>query len=543
MNLVMDDTGLKPFITSAEKYIQHVRISPDGNRALVEARGDIFSVPAENGYVKNLTGTTDAMERYASWSPDGRAIAYWSDKSGEYELWLLEPDKEGSPQKLTSFGPGFRYNLFWSPDSKKIAFIDKAMKIKIYDRDSKQTYDVDKALRFAQDNLEGFTCSWSADSRWLAYSRDMENYHNAIFLYNYPSKKLTQITTGFYNCYNPVFDPEGKYLYIATTQSFQPTYSDYDNTFIYANSTQLASISLQKGTPSLLAPKNDSVNIEQEEKKAEEKLKKPRKDTTGAIGPKTPIQPVNIDLDGLENRLVILPIPAGYYGTLAASKGRFIYLKYPAPGITEAKPVLNYYDLEKREEKTILENVSAFELSYKENKILVQRDNTWAVIKNDETQKFEKPLRMAEMQLRVDPRQEWKQLFTDTWRIERDFFYDPNMHGVNWNQVKERYGKMLEGAMTREEVDFILGEMLGELNASHTYHGGGDLQETKNLSVGYLGVDWQAEGEYYKIKKVLHGAAWDAEARSPLDVSGGLIKEGDYILAVNGVKITTDQEP
>ncbi|MBK7123975.1 MAG: PDZ domain-containing protein [Chitinophagaceae bacterium] len=205
--------------------------------------------------------------------------------------------------------------------------------------------------------------------------------------------------------------------------------------------------------------------------------------------------------------------------------------------------ILKYFDLDKREEKTILENLNNFWMSANGSKILVRRGAAYTIIKPEENQKFEKTLRLAEMEMMVDPKAEWKQLFDDAWRMERDYFYDPGMHGVNWNTVKDRYSKMLEGALTREEVDFIIGEMIGELNASHTYHGGGDMERPNNKNVGYLGVDWQAEGNFYKIKTIIRGAAWDAATRSSLDQPGIDIKEGSYILAVNGMPITTDQEP
>ena len=208
-----------------------------------------------------------------------------------------------------------------------------------------------------------------------------------------------------------------------------------------------------------------------------------------------------------------------------------------------SKASLKYYDIDKREERTITDDIDNYLLSANGEKVLVQRDNNYAVIAANESQKFEKPLHLSDMQMMIDPKQEWQQIFTDAWRIERDYFYDPNMHGVDWNKVKERYSKMLAGAMTREEVDFIIGEMIGELSSSHTYHGGGDIEEPKNEDVGYLGVNWEADGNYYKIKKILRGAEWDAEARSSLDVPGIDIHEGDYILAVNGMPLTTAQEP
>jgi tricorn protease len=548
VNVETDETALKSKLVSAGKNIQSGFISPDGSRVLMGARGDIFSLPAENGYVKNLTQTSGVAERYPSWSPDGRSIAFWSDRSGEYELYIAKADDLNNPKKISSYGPGFRYNLFWSPDNKKLAFIDKAMRIRIYDLISGQTTVADKALRFTEGSLENFTCNWSPDSRWLTFSRDLENYHNAVFIYDYKSKSLKQVTEGFYDCSNPVFDPEGKYIYLLTNQSFNAYYSDIDNSFIYANSGQLAAISLKKNTASLLYPKNDTVSIKAEKKDSEKPgadniknkkdSKEPSADENG-----TEIKPVDIDLDGLESRLVILPVNAGHFGYVGAVKGKILYIKYAYTGSNEMQDTIKYYDIDKREEKTILIKADEYQLSADGKKMLVHRDDSWAVIKPEENQKFDKPLRISEMKMVVNPMSEWQQIFMDVWRLERDFFYDSTMHGVDWNLVKERYSKMLKGAMTREEVDFIIGEMIGELSSSHTYHGGGDVETTRHTSVGYLGIDWQADGNYYKIKRIIRGAVWDAEVRSSLDQPGLQIKEGDYILAVNGVPLTTAHEP
>lgn len=534
VNVVSDDAMMKPKTVSVEKLIEHVGISPDGNRALVEARGDIFSLPAKDGFVKDLTMSSGSAERYPSWSPDGKAIAYWSDASGEYELWIMMAGKENSAKKITSYGAGFRYWTYWSPDSKRIAFIDKAGKIKIYDLTNDQTYDVDKGLRYSHGNLEGFTCSWSPDSKWLAYQRDLENWHTAIFIYDVQNKKTKQVTSGFYNCSSPAFDPDGKYLYMVVSESYQPYYSDFDNSFIYANSGQLAAVSLQKTTPSLLAPKNDTVAVKADETKSTGD----KKDTAKKGDDKS----VKIDFDGFEQRLAILPPTAGNINNVAAVKGKIIYMRYPNTGAADGQSSIKYYDIDKREEKTIMD-ADGYTLAANGEKMLVAKSGSYAIVSVGEGQKMENPLRVNEMTMTVDPREEWKQIFTDAWRLERDYFYDPNMHGVDWNFVKIRYMKMLDGATTREEVDFIIGEMIGELSASHTYHGGGDVEHPKSASVGYLGVDWQADGDYYKIKKIIHGAAWDAEVHSSLDQPGIDIKEGDYILAVNGVPLTTDQEP
>lgn len=547
VTVINDRSMLKPKLESAEKLVQHVNISPDGNRVLVEGRGDIFSLPAKDGYVKNLSITSGFAERYPAWSPDGKQIAYWSDRSGEYELYIAQQGQESTPKKLTNYGAGFRYNLFWSPDSKKLAFIDKAAKIKIYDIPSDQTINVDQALSFAHGNLEGFTPSWSPDSRWLAYDRDLNNKHNAIFIYDFKNKKTVQVTSGFYYSRNPVFDPEGKYLYLLTGQSFQPSYSDFDNTFIYANSTKIAAISLKKETVSLLAPKNDSVSLKEEAKTAtaSDTSKKDNKDKEKekSADKKPDVKPVIIQFDGLESRMVLLTPAAGNIRFLNAAKGKIVYMRFPNTGSSETQGQLKYYDIDKREEKLIVDAVNNYKLSSNRQKILVNKSGAYAVLSPDENQKFEKPLRLNEMMVSVDPVQEWKQIFNDAWRLQRDYFYDPNMHGVNWNNVRNHYGKMIDNAMSREDVNFIIGEMIGELSSSHTYHGGGDLEQEKIQPTGYLGINWEADGKYYKVKNILKAAPWDAEVHSSIDVPGIAINEGDYILAVNGLPLTTNEEP
>lgn len=542
VTVTTDETLLKPKTTTVNDYIEHASISADGKRVLVEARGDIFSVPAENGYVKDLTMTSGIAERFPSWSPDGKTIAYWSDKSGEYELWLMEAGKENSAKKVSDYGAGYRYALSWSPDNKKLAFIDKAGKIKVYDIASGSTADVDQGLFFSHGNMEGFTFSWTSDSRWLAYSRDLDNLHFAAFIYDTKNKKTQQVTSGFYSCGNPVFDADGKYLFVVTSQTFNPSYSDMDNTFIYANSTQLGVIGLQKNTLSLLEPKNDTVAIKQDEKPAAKDDTK-KKDDKPADDRKADSTDVTIDFDGMEQRMELLPITPGNIGNLNSVKGKILYERYPNTGSADGQPSLKFYDIDKREEKTIMDGADSYQLSANKEKILVSKSGTWAIITPDEGAKLDKPLRLNEMQMTVDPVQEWKQIFTDAWRIERDYFYDANMHGVNWKLMYDRYSKMLESAASREDVDFIIGEMIGELNSSHTYHGGGDMEKIKFEETGYIGIDWEADGDYYKVKKIIHGAAWDAEVHSPLDMPGVNIKEGNYILAVNGIPITTEKEP
>lgn len=537
IEVVTDENTLMPKSESVDKMIRSFWISRDGKRAVFEARGDLFSVPAENGNVIDLTNTSGIAERYPSWSPNGKYIAYWSDRSGEYELAVKDMENPTAEKKLTSYGPGFRYRIFWSPDSRKLAFIDKAMDIYVYDINEDKTTKVDKEKYAYEGELRSFTPSWSKDSRWLAYAKDMDNTHGAIFIFDTKEKVSHPVTDGYYNDASPCFDPDGKYLYYFTNNSFAPVYSDMDNTFIYPNATRIAVITLQDTLVSPLAPKNDTtaVKVEKNEKKDEgnkngKKAEEKSKD-------------VRIDFDGIAGRVVILPPSAGNYRKLAAVSGKVVYMRGPNSGSGEKENSVKYYDLSDREEKTVATGVSDYMISADGNKIMIAKQGSYYITDILPEQKLEKKMPIEQMTMTVNPREEWHQIFNDVWRLERDYFYDPNMHGVDWNEMRSRYGKLIDYAMTRSDVNYILGELIGEMSSSHTYRFGGDVEVPKQRAVGYLGVDWQLANGAYRIQRIIRGAPWDSENRSPLDQPGVNVREGDYILAVNGMPIEVTKDP
>lgn len=538
VNVVTDAITLMPRNEKVDKLIQSFSLSPDGKRAVIEARGEIFNVPAENGAVINLTKSSGTAERYPAWSPNGKYVAYWSDKSGEYELTIRDLEKQVEEKKLTSYKEGYRYNLFWSPNSKMLAFVDKAMEIIIYDMENDKTYSVDKAKYWYQGNLAQFKPSWSPDSRWLAYQNDLMNRSTAIFIYDTKEKKSVQATSGFYSDTEPVFDPDGKYLYFLTNRNFAPVYSDFENSFVYPNSTNLALVPLTNDIVSPLAPKNDTTSIKKEEVKKEE-----NKDLKKVEAKKDSTKEVKIVFDKFENRIVIMPTTAGNFGRLAAISGKLIFHRTPNSGSSDKNKPIYYFDLEKREEKKIIDDADAFEVSANGKKIVIAKSGSFSVVDIAENQKLDKKMPTAMMEMTVDPKAEWKQIFNDVWRFQRDYFYDKNMHGVNWDKMRDRYGKLVDYCVTRWDLNFVLGELISELNASHTYRGGGDTDEADFRNVGYLGIDWEIANDTYRIKKILNGAIWDAEVRSPLSMPGLKIKEGDYILAVNGEVLDISKAP
>ena len=541
---VMDDfMAAKPRQENVRAYVQNYTLSPDGNRLLVEARGEIFNVPAQKGFTTNLSQSSGSAERFPAWSPNGRYAAWWSDKSGEYQLVLHDLTRPNHSETRTAFTTGFRYSLYWSPDSKKLAFVDQAMKIQVYDLDANTTLLVDQALDLFEGNLEAFRVSWSADSRWLAYSRGLDNGNNAIFLYDTRNKQRQQVTSGFYSDYDPTFDRDGKYLFFITNREFDPTYSEFEGTFIYNKSNLIAAVSLRKDVPSPVYAQNDTVAVKVDTTAMKADTTAAKKDEAKKDSAQT--KPVEIDLEGFENRVSVLPLPASNYGNLSVTDGKLLYLTVlpQKPGSEESALALNFFDLKAREEKQIADHINGYELSADGKKVLIVRKETVAVVAPEPDQKLDKPVPLDKLEMTLVPRDEWQELFNDVWRLERDYFYDAAMHGVDWPALRKRYGDLIPYAATRTDVNFIIGELIGELNASHTYRGGGDLEAPKQKSTGYLGVDWAVENGAYRIKKIVHAAPWDTEVRSPLDAPGLKVAEGDYVLAVNGVPLDTRTDP
>jgi tricorn protease len=575
ISVVTDEATRRPRAETVGGAIRNGTVGPTGKRALFEARGEVFSVPAENGVIRNLTETAGVAERYPAWSPDGKSLAYFSDRSGEYELTIRPADYKGAEETITKLGPGYRFQPHWSPDSKKIVFIDSAMRIHLVDVAAKSQEVIDRQLWYYYGALENFRVSWSSDSRWITYVGDQENRHSAIVIYDTQDRKRHQVTAGFFDDELPVFDPDGKYLYYRSQRWFDPTYSSFDSTWIYANGEALVCMPLRKDVPSPLAPRNDEEGAAKPEEKktddkpAEEKKDEPKKDDapkalTVSVDPSKPAESptpeakpaekpakpeekkpkaVLIDIEGLEARAVVLPPGGGRFDNLNAVPGKLIFQRRPRVGSSGGTSPVYFYDLEKREEKTILDDAGGFELSADRKKLLVARGGQWAIINVAESQKFDKPLATSQLEMTVDPDKEWRQLFTEAWRIERDFFYDPSLHGVNWPKMRERYGRLIDQCSTRSDVNYVIGELLGELNASHAYRSGGDIDREPGRSVGYLGCDYSLEQGAYRIKNIPEVAQWEYTTRSPLRAPGVKVNEGEWLLAVNGKPLDISREP
>lgn len=517
-------------------------VSPDGKRIIMSARGDVFSVPAENGVTRNLTNSDGANDRTPAWSPDGKKVAYWSDASGEYQLMVYNAETSETNQ-LSNYTSGFKYALFWSPDSEKVAFVNQAMEMNYFNLKTRQTVKIDQGLFMFHGALSNYTFSWSSDSKWIAYSKENMNRNRSIHLFNTSTGVSTRVTSEFYSDFAPTFDPDNNYLFFLTNRNVRPLYSDFDNTFIYPNSTLLAAVPLTSGADHLLAPKNDEVAVKQDEKETDEESDDKKKNKKKKDTEEPDEKSVKIDLVDFESRIILLPVDGGNYGGLEAVSGKVVFLHYPNTGSADRKSSVEYYDIEDRKVKTILGDANGFEIAANGEKIAISSGDKVAVVSIAEGQKMDKPVDMSNASMTVSPMNEWKQIFRESWRLQRDYFYDTDMHGLDWDAVGAQYEKLIEQCATRWDVNFLLGELIGELNASHTYRGGGDLERGKRVNVGYLGVDWSQANGAYKVERIIRGASWDAEVKSPLDEVGVDIKEGDYVLAVNGIPMDISKSP
>jgi tricorn protease len=538
VNVITDQLSLANKVVDASENMSWFDISPDGKRVIMSARGDVFTVPAKDGVTRNLTRSSGSFERTPAWSPDGKKIAYWSDESGEYQLKIHNTETDKA-ETVTNYTSGFRYALFWSPDSKKVAFVNQAMEFNYFDLSSRQTIKIDQGSYLFHGGLASYTFSWSSDSKWIAYTKENANRNNSIHVFNTQAKTSHRLTSEYYNDFSPTFDQDNKYLFFLTNRNISPVYSDLDNTFIYPNSTMLAAVPLTASMDSPIMPKNDEVEVIKEESGDDEK----KKGKKNGDEEKKENEAVAIDLSGFEDRMVLLPVDAGNYGGLEAVSGKVVFAQFPNAGSGGNNSALKYYDIEEREVKTIVDDMNGFEISADGKKVAVSKNGSIAVIDISENQKLDESIDQSNMKMTVNPMQEWKQIFSDAWRLQRDYFYDGNMHGLDWNTIRTQYGKLIDQCVTRWDVNFVLGEMIGELNASHTYRGGGDLENTSNINVGYLGVDWEKSNGAYRIARIVRGASWDAETESPLDAPGVNARVGDYVLAVNEEPIDVSKEP
>jgi tricorn protease len=536
--------------TSVEKEIADFDISPEGKRAVFTARGDIFTVPAKEGSIRNITSTPGIREHYAAWSPDGKWIAYVSDRSGEDELYLMPQDGPGKEIRVTTDGNMVRLEPVWSPDSKKLLFADKSVRLFYVDVEAKRPVLIDQG-KYA--DFGGYC--WSPDSQWVAYSKPGENNLGTIDLYSLADGKITPVTSPLTNNNSPVFDPQGKYLYFFSDRDYNEVLGNFDVEFSNPKSTRIYVVTLRADLPSPFAPQSDEEGAKKPEETAAPK-ESPKKEETKS-GSRVPPRDFRIDLAGIMNRVVALPIPPSNMRRLDAARDLIFYVTLPIFGLSGPlpgeTPVIHVFDFKERKDHVLLENANNFALSFDGLKLLYSTQTGPAItygivdtkVPTAPAKAGEGALNLSQMNLEVDPRAEWKQIFGEVWRQERDYFFEPSMNGVNWEKERQRYAPLLPHVGDRYDLTYVLGEMIGELSNSHTYVGGGDYPDLKPVNVGLLGADFETDTEHglYRIKKIYPGENWAADRRSPLTEPGVDVKEGDYLLAVNGHPLRVPQNP
>jgi len=498
-------------------------ISPSGKRAVFDARGDIFTVPAEKGVIYNLTRTQGIREMYPAWSPDGKGIACISDRTGDYEILLLDPAGEKAPRQLTRDHKVWKYPPTWSPDGSFLLFADMNRELQLVEVASGEITVVDRDHR---GDIHDY--AWSPDGKWITYSKSGDNYLSSLYAYSVPEKKSRRLFTDGFDNYEPVFSSCGRYIFFVSKRDFRMNFSNFEFDFIYNRAERIYAVALTADTPPLFPPQNDRevTPPTDKAKKSGDKAKSKAKTQ------------VRMDFDGMEKRVVALPLKAGNYGGLVVVDCGLLYA-------SEGK--LFRFDMKEKKAKAIMPGIQGYDVSHNGKKLLYRTGrHAYGIVDIKPGQKSGAGrLDLSGMSMKIDPRKEWRQIFNEGWRIFRDWFYVRNMHGVDWNAIREKYAPLLEHVAHRADLDYIFGEMVGELNAGHTYVNWGDFQRVERINTGLLGAELEADAkaDRYRISSIFPGENWHEATRSPLTEQGVDVREGDYILSLNGHNLTLKDNP
>ena len=510
ITLASDNIYARPEIKDGAKYVTAASLSPKGERMVVTARGEVFDVPVEQGVTKNLTRTPGAHEREAQWAPDGRSIVYISDQTGETELYL-RPAEGGEPVQLTKNNDTYIRIFQWSPDAKKIVYTDRKNRVNLLDVATKQV------TTLSQSPLgEARGVNFSPDSKWLTYSRVSENNFSLVYLYDIAAKKEYPVTDKWYESSSPVFSTDGKYLVFSSARDFNPTYgrTEWNHTYSDMNGVYLALLSKETASPFL---EKDAQVMTGAASTTEDEAK------AGASAMK-------VDIDGIGDRIVRVPVPGGNYFNLYSDGERVYYF---------TRTGMKMYDLKNRKEETIGEPAMMVDPAG-EKAIFFKDDQLYVTDIPKGKVALDKPVDLTNMKITVDYPQEWAQIFDEAWRAFRDGFYLENMHGKNWKAIKEKYAVLLPYVKTRLDLNYVIGEMIGEAGVGHCYVNPGELEGPERISMGLLGAEISRDKSgFFRLEKVIPGASWNKKLRSPLTEPGIEAKAGEYIVAIDGVPTNT----
>ncbi len=583
-----DLAATKPRVVKAAKYIRSFALSPTGARAAFEARGEIITVPAKKGDPRNVTQTPGVHERSPAWAPDGQRLAWFTDKSGEYQLAISKQDGL-EPAELFSLGTetSFYHDPIWSPDGARIAYHDKRLNLFVFDVAAKKSTKVDTdTYDHPERTLDP---AWSPDGKWLAYTKRLPNHLRAVFVHEIASGQNQQITDEMSDAISATWSLDGKYLYFGASTNLALNIGWLDlSSSERPIRRSLYLVVLDKKEPSPFAPESDEEKAEDEKRKDKKpdddakpgqdpkkpiaksdataadsasadksaKVDEPEKsdkaekadDTTKiadtkAKAKKKPLPKVTIDFEDIQHRIVALPVPEGDYSNLAAAADGKLFYREAKPG-KEGEFSLRRFDHKERKAEEFLPNVVDYTLSANGEKLLYHASGeNYAIV---ETKSKPKPddgkLDLKNFEVRVEPRAEWAQMFREFWRIERDYFYVKNLHGADWNAVRARYEPWLAHVGHRNDLNYLIAEMMGEMVVGHNYVRGGDLNDDSKSNVGLLGADVAPDNGRYRITRIFSGLNWNPDLRAPLTQPGVDVAVGDYVLEVNGRIVTTEHE-
>lgn len=508
-------------------------LSPCGKTMLLTSRGEILVVPVkkDSGEPFDLTNTSGSREKEAQWSPDGKKIAFISDKTGEEEIYLTEPEAGKTWKRLTKNGKGYRMHLVWSPDSKYILFGDVQMRLNLLNVETGDLKVIDTGEYddgWDRWGIQDYV--WSPDSQWVAYTKKVENTNEVISLYSLADGKIHPVTTDLYQSWSPSFSPDGSYLYFLSNRTYNPIMGAVDQDHIFLNMTTPYLVVLKNGEPSPFAPGAKKAKANKDGKK----------DATPTV---------DIDTGNFKERTIpVKGVKAGNYFRLEATKEGFMYLAKTEPEflkyqvVTDTTPSmldLYSYSLKDKKAKKVQEKVNNYHMTPDGKTVIYKSGKSFAILKG-------KPISLKNAKFQIDPLKEFHQIFNEAWRVERDWYYDKNMQGINWKAVGDYYGSFIQDCGDRSDLNYLIGEMIGELNTGHTYVWGGDIKDGgSNVRTGLLGCDFSmaSQAKYYKISHIIPGQPWNSRYRSPLAAPGCPVKEGDYLISIDGEKVTTSDNP
>jgi tricorn protease len=513
--------------TDVGDQITNAGLSPTGVRAVFEARGEIFSVPAEKGDWRNLADAPNHADRFPAWSPDGQQVAWFSDRNGEYQLLIGPQDGQEAPRSI-ELPPSFYYRPQWSPDGTHLLFTDADRNLWLLELESEELTKVDYDLYAHPER--SLNPSWSPDGDWIAYAKRMHNQFRTIYAYSLDEEESVALTDGMADAVHPVWDASGDYLYFMASTDYGLNTGWLDMSSYERDVERgLYLAVLEDDQPSPLLPESGDEPVEGKDESETETEEEEDED-------------VQIDLDGFDQRIQALDVPVEQYSALyAATEGTLFFGEAQAdgPGVQ-----IHRYKLDEREASPYLEDVTQFAISHDGEKALYQAQGQWGIVETGgEPSVGDGSIDVSGLQMKVEPTQEWRQIFEEAWRLYRDYLYVDNHHGLDWAEVRRLYEPWLEDVQHRADLNYLLANMIGELSLGHTYVGGGDVPDGDGPGTGLLGVDFEEDEGRYRFARIYDGESWNPDLRAPLRAPGLDVSEGDYLIAVNGTNLTTDMNP